>query len=169
MEQEFTSKDTSMNVVNKIYKELNMLGLKEGATILDWGCGKYETMQRIAEEKGYNWYGYDPFNRTYFGNFKALSEYQMKYPDLIICSNVLNVIKEDEILIDMMKSISQFMSDTTQAVFTIYEGNKSGIGEQTTRGYQRNQRTKDYVDMLWEFFRVHKASGNVIFTKRKGE
>ena len=50
-------------------------------------------------------------------------------------------------------------------IIQIYEGNKSGIGKQTKRGYQRNERAKDYIDALeaLEFTVVRK--GNILYLK----
>lgn len=39
-------------------------GFLKGTTILDFGCGKYDNNKEFAEANGFEWYGYDPYNRT---------------------------------------------------------------------------------------------------------
>jgi hypothetical protein len=84
-------------------------------------------------------------------------------PALIVCNNLLNVIKEDQILAEIVQHIATF---DVQAIFSVYEGNKSGIGSATKKDcYQRNETKKSYIPLLKRFFdTVYTKKGLIIAT-----
>jgi hypothetical protein len=122
MKQNFTSKGTSINC-SKLPRAYRF-AIPAGAVVVDYGCGRYtEHLQRSAIERGWTWYGFDPFNRTAAENGPAVDVLQSRTADYVICSNVLNVI------------------DSDAAVFTVYEGNGTGTGKQTgPDAFQRGPR-----------------------------
>jgi hypothetical protein len=77
---------------------------------------------------------------------------------LSICSNVLNVINDDETI----RTIAHQLESSQKALVTVYEGNKSGQGKATTKGFQRNLKTKEYL----KFFNNATVKENVIITGR---
>lgn len=147
MKQQFTSKNTSINTkrLPTIYSKLNLERLRD-KTIFDYGSGKIETVRIIREKlEAYDidYIPYDIYNLSPADNCYALE--RRKEADIYICSNVLNVIKEDEIVQRIIDEIIQ-LSNTKPYFFKIYEGNKSGVGKQTKKDcWQRNQKTKDYL------------------------
>lgn len=152
--QTITSASTSISTINKIYKLLPEMGYKPKTRILDFGCGKYDKNEKEAEKHGYIWLGYDPYNRSNKENKMTLDCLEYASPHIIICSNVLNVIQEDNVLMDVLGQLYDYADDDTDIYITIYEGNKSGIGKVTTKGYQRNQKLDNYKDYILEFFDV---------------
>ena len=99
--QNITSAATSISSVNRIYKLLPEMGYKPKTRILDFGCGKYDKNQKEAEKNGYIWLGYDPYNRSEDENLRTLGCLEYARPNVIICSNVLNVLDNDNVLINV--------------------------------------------------------------------
>lgn len=143
MKQTYTSANTSINSskLPAVYSKVDFDAMATcfGLYVLDYGCGKFNNGKVYIESMGGEWFGYDPYNRTQEENKEALTI----IPSCILCSNVLNVIAEEDI-------IQQIVDDITGTelpyFFTIYEGNKSGMGGQSKDDcYQRNEATKAYL------------------------
>ena len=171
MKQQFTSKDTSINTkkLPTIYSKLNFEKLRD-KTIFDYGSGKIETVRIIREKlESYDidYIPYDIYNLSNADNCYALE--RRNEADVYICSNVLNVIKEDDIVQMIIDEIVQ-LSNTKPYFFKIYEGNKSEVGKQTKKDcWQRNQKTKDYLQQ----FDFGKISTSIVYkgfiTNEKGK
>ena len=149
--QEYTSEKTSINKVTKVYKRFKF---KENSIILDYGGGKYDTNKEYMKTLGCNLLVYDPYNRTEIENSYALN-YVMSNggADFIVCANVLNVIKEDDILLDILNNLLLYANSSTKFYIQVYEGDKSGIGKETVKGYQRNEKTLNYIQMIKMVFK----------------
>lgn len=143
--QTYLSAQTSINstklpaVYNRIkwntIKEYEFNGL--APRVLDYGCGKYTAhIEEFMSTRGFNWYGYD---LTWNPNKSLLH----KPWDIIICSNVLNVIKEKSVITE----IQNFMRQRAWFYFiTVYEGDKSWIGRETKKDcWQRNETLDAYL------------------------
>ena len=171
MKQQFTSKNTKINTkrLPTIYSKLNLERLRD-KTIFDYGSGKIETVRIIREKlEAYDidYIPYDIYNLSNADNCYALERH--KEADVYICSNVLNVIKEDDIVQMIIDEIVQ-LSNTKPYFFKIYEGNKSEVGKQTKKDcWQRNQKTKDYLQQ----FDFGKISTSIVYkgfiTNEKGK
>ena len=156
------SKMTSINTTRlpRLYGYLKrMVGL-EGKVILDLGCGNPVT-QRLIWDSFPNtkvimvdkyWMGTNMLHRAW----KAAHGETV---DIVVISNVLNVIDSDS---DMLELISSAVLMKAPIYITIYEGNKSGIGEETSRGYQRNQPTKWYTKLFSPLYYNVELKNNVI-------
>lgn len=144
--QKYNSAHTSINK-NKlpaIYNKIDWEKLRKNwynnhnymPYVYDYGCGRYTNhIRKFLEEKGFEYVGYDPYWRS---EGKWLRK---NPPAVVICSNVLNVIAEDEIVEDIVKEITQYDS---LFFVTVYEGNKEGKGKVNGTSYQRNLRTVEY-------------------------
>ena len=152
--QEYTSANTSIATLNRIYKILPDMGYDENSIILDYGCGKYDKNKNYATENKFTWVGYDPYNREEEENNDTIQFIKTEKPDIIVCSNVLNVIKEDNAMINVLNQIYNYASGDTDVYITIYEGNKSGVGAETSKGYQRNSKLDKYKDYIYEWFDI---------------
>ena len=162
MKQKYSSKDTSINVVNKVYKQYDF---QPNSLILDYGGGKYDANIEYMKAKGVTVLVYDKYNRSETSNNQVLSYVAEHQPNYIVCSNVLNVILEDEIIDEILRTIQRY--DANKVIFAIYEGNRSGVGQETSKGYQRNQKTKAYVPMIEKYFTVLKTQNGLIECRRK--
>ena len=148
------SKATSINTLNRVYKDIAEKYPK-GTVILDYGCGRFNTNKDFAEAHGFKWYGYDPGWKTETENAEALN----CHPDIIICSNVLNVV-DDDTMFEIMHHIDKYL---VPVYYTIYEGDKSGIGKETTKGFQRNEKTSEYIGWFQMLYDTVNKHGNIVY------
>lgn len=165
MKQEYESKDTSINSVKlpAIYGILQKKGLLPGQAVLDYGCGKFlDHISAFAEENGVSrWYGVDKYNQSESHNAEGLS----KTYDMSICSNVLNVIKEENIIQEV---ISDCLDHSSICYVSVYEGDKTGKGcsTQNRQSWQRNEKKAAYLTLLQTMgFSVRKWAGLLVVTR----
>lgn len=151
MKQQYTSKETSISTVNKVYTNMYFA---PGSIILDYGGGKYDKNVEYMQSKGCKVLVYDPYNRTEEHNRAVMEYVKNNSIDYVVCSNVLNVIKEDSVVQEVLTdihNIQEVNKDKCVVYIKVYEGNKSGIGKQTKKGYQRNLSTKNYLSLVSKF------------------
>lgn len=156
--QEFTSKNTSVNKAKlpAIYNKLNWKFIKENDKayfvndwVIDYGCGKYtDHIKSFLKDKGFYFIGYDVYNQPMDKNQEALEALENGTSiGVVICSNLLCVIKEDEIV---QQIVNQVTATRQPYFFTVYEANKSGIGRQTGKDqWQRNQTLKSIYNQFF--------------------
>lgn len=154
--QTYTSAATSINSVKlpAVYRKVAII---PGERVLDYGCGKYvDHLREYVEDRYGHWTGYDPFNYP-----TVISE--RDHFDVVICSNVLNVVDSDFVVDEILSQIVYRLKDTGRCYISIYEGDKSGEGRPTKADcYQRNQKTRDYLPVIYKHFKSCYVSGNVI-------
>ncbi len=154
MAQKYESKDTSLAQVCAVYttftKPNNRL-FRKGDRVLDYGGGKYDLGKEFMKGYGVNVSVYDPFNRTPSHNKAVMQKFKRTPPEVIVCSNVLNVIQEESVIKGIVKEIKGLCGRNTIVIFSIYEGNKTGVGKPTTKGYQRNEPTMSYLRFMTPF------------------
>ena len=147
MAQNFTSKGTSINK-EKLPAIYRKLGNKiRGMRVLDYGCGRYvDHIREHLESLDCVPYFYDPYNRTETDNYKWVSVCGFQQDDVVICSNVLNVIDDDITIVQIIHVLGFFAKD---AYITVYEGDKTGKGRQTGADqYQRNEKAAVYLERI---------------------
>lgn len=158
MAQKFTSANTSINstklpsVYKKLGKIIKKFNIPTGGDMLDYGCGKFtDHLEEKADEIGFEWWGYDKFNQPEEWNEDASRYFGSYWFEVAVCSNVLNVI-DDEGAVQAV--VDEVVRSAKFSVFTIYEGDGSGIGRQTKADcYQRNEKLTKY----WRFFEKYGA------------
>lgn len=150
MKQEYSSKNTSINktklpaIYNKINWEKIATDWQENNNnkpiLLDYGCGRYTNhIRNFVEKLGFEYIGYDPYWT------EEINIHECK-PAVVVCSNVLNVIKEDKIVKEIMCTLLGF---GVPYYITVYEGNNSGIGKATSENsYQRNAALCAYMGLI---------------------
>lgn len=140
MEQRYTSANTSINSTKLPYV-FSKVAFPKGRKITDYGCGKHiKHIKEKVNAQGCEYVPYDPFNLP-----------DSKFPkenDITVCSNVLNVIAENDVIENIIKE----MCEASRIVLiTVYEGNGSGVGKVTGADqYQRNEKTKVYASRIRE-------------------
>ena len=82
--------------------------------------------------------------------------------DTVTVMNVLNVIKEPEVRDNTILQAAKAIKKGGVAYFQIYQGDKSGVGKITPRGWQNNMRTEDYVEEIKKRFNDVVRHGQVI-------
>jgi hypothetical protein len=151
--------------VKKIPATFKMVDWKPNTTLIDIGCGRYFELYKDAlESKGVMAFGYDCNWCPDWFNGEVLDR-KVK-PDYITCNNVLNVIESKHDQLELLQSIVCLSEPKTDIYFLIYEGNKSGVGIKTGRGYQHNKRSVDYLSFLNGYFPNVCLKKNLIHCRR---
>ena len=151
--QSHTSKNTSVNSKKfpAIYSKLDLQVLRDDlyplhkhygylTQIFDYGSGRpNQAIHDYLLAHNFGRICYDPYWITERVNTINI----LKRKDVIVCSNVLNVIKDN----DVMNSIHSALHNSGIVYFiTIYEGDKSGVGKESKADcWQRNQVIKSYL------------------------
>jgi hypothetical protein len=149
--QQYTSAETSINQ-NKLPAVFNKVNFESGTTNFDNGGGKFDNATEELAKRGVKNIIYDPYNRTKEHNENVISQIKNKKADTSTISNVLNVIQEKEARIEVLRNSKNAIKDGGKCYITIYEGNKTGVGAATSKGYQLNMKTKDYLNEVKEVF-----------------
>ena len=159
--QQFTSKGTSISVVNKIYTNKDFAC---GSNILDYGGGKYDKNIEYMAHKGCKVVVYDPYNRSDEYNKATMSFVASNPIHYVVCSNVLNVIKEQTVLCEVLNNIAtiQRKNKGCRVYIAVYEGNKTGVPAETSKGWQRNLPTKGYLDIISKFMPISEVKNGII-------
>lgn len=159
--QAISSADTSLNQVpalHRWYSSRRAKGMLVNTTIVDLGAGKYDAAGLEVGGEGIEYLPFDPYNRTEWENFKALFALTSAGVD-VLCANVLNVIAEPEARAELIETAA--MADG-KAYFTVYEGDRSGVGRRTTKGWQNNRKLADYMPELQAHFEYVYRNGSVL-------
>ena len=133
---------TSLNQVPALVKGYE--ALIEGI-VLNYGCGRgYKKVEEFLPSCKV--VSYDKYSDN--DEINTLDESYIY--DTVVCANVLNVIEDYTEMYDALEDIMRVVNG--KAFFSIYEGDRSGIGKVTTKGYQRNEKAVNYEPILKKFF-----------------
>lgn len=171
--QTVTSRNTSINAKKLpalVSKSLKIV--KPNDIILDIGAGKFNNTKEAIESLGAIYVPLDPYNRTRLENEIAWIVQRGGLPSLILCANVLNVIKEesviDELIVNIANSVEK--SESCTALISVYEGDKSSRGRFTGKDqYQRNEPVSNYAKRVAELsplLDVELKKGVIALTKK---
>ena len=156
MIQEITSAATSQNQCPALHRTVKVQGL----TVFDYGCGKYTKGRDALLSRGaYDVIRFDPFHFS-----KEWNDHSIDYCELaevVLCANVLNVLHSPELLDGVVLVLHNIAALSGADVHvSVYEGDRSGVGKETSRGYQRNAKAKDYEAVLSAHFNTVTRNGN---------
>lgn len=150
--QKYSSSNTSINKVGRLYKVF--CHEKTNGKVLDFGAGKYRKGTMFLQDKGFDVDSYEPSLNDNLPSDKY---------NTILISNVFNVIAEDEIILQILKTCKELLESDGRVLITVYEGNKSGKGKPSKEGcYQRNTRTAEYINLVSKVFENVKIKQNII-------
>ena len=168
MAQLRSSSNTSINsrLMPRFFKiAIEKKLINKNTVNFDYGSGKYNNVNEFLLENSIINLQYDPFNKDFNTNCNSI-KYALQFGlDYITCNNVLNVIDNDNELINIVNDIYTLSSIKNSIVFfTIYEGDKSGIGKETqnSKSWQRNQKKDDYIKIIKSFFSNVEKKYNII-------
>lgn len=151
--QLITSKNTSVNTTKlpAIYNAIKWNKLQECVRpliVFDYGCGrKTDHIKEFLAKKDIQYIGYDPYWTSLkleeFLDLIKESATIFKRAPVIICSNVLNVLPEW----DLVWGVKRDITNCNKIYFIkVYEGDKSGVGKMTKDDcWQMNQPTRYYT------------------------
>ena len=157
-EQMYDSAATSINASKnaKGYNTLKERGdIKDKDLIVDIGGGKFDNLVEDAAEQGATVKVYDPFNRTPEHNAEVVDIISNGKSDMAMSHNVLNVIKEDKNISNVVEQAENAIKPGGKAHFSVYEGNTKDreLGaRETSKGWQRFQTTNEYVPFVENVF-----------------
>ena len=170
-EQEYDSSVTSINSskLPTIFGLVQKLGgFKQGTMNLDYGGGRFDNAAQYLKDYDVLNLVYDPFNRSKEHN-KDVIDFVKKNggADTITCSNVLNVIKEPENRLSVIKNCDRLVKNGGIVYFTVYEGSGSGEGKANDKrkSYQTNMKTEQYQEELEKVFKDVKRKGKLFICK----
>ena len=153
--QEFGSKETSINkkkmaaTFNKLAKEGVWI---EGGVNFDIGGGRFDNATEFLETLGVTNYIYDPFNRGDEHNENSVNKAANGQADTVTINNVLNVIKEEQNQLRTLEQAANALKAGGVAYITVFEKDKSGVGKQTSKGWQNNKTLKSYLPLVRKVF-----------------
>ena len=148
--QQFTSSATSINSgkLPAVFRRATF----SARLVMDYGCGKYTGhIDEHIRSQGKIYLPYDPYNQpddvNRFSVTMVLYAMHTRFPVDVVCSNVLNVIDDDETVRRIARHIEDITSSTGGTGYvTVYEGDRSGSGRQTGKDqYQRNDPLRNYL------------------------
>ena len=149
-EQRRTSAATSINS-KKLPAVYGKFDFPAGSVVLDYGCGRYTDHIRAALP-GVDYLPVDPYNQPDAVNSNSLARLYLltllnRCPVTVVCSNVLNVVDSDDTVRAIVNKLLSIAADTRgRAIFTVYEGDRSGAGRETgPDAWQRNEKLRDYL------------------------
>lgn len=157
--QEIGSGETSLDQVAAGFKKI---GFKPGTVNLDLGGGKFDRGTEYLAGKGVTNLVYDPVNRSAESNQAIFDAVKNGGVDTVTCNNVLNVIKEEGARSNVILQAAKALKPGGVAYFTVYEGDGSGNGHETSKGWQEHRKTADYVDEIKQHFSDVVRHGKVI-------
>lgn len=158
--QEITSAKTSIKQVAGLFKDKNA---KFGKTNIDVGGGRFNLVTDYLAERGTKNMVFDPYNRGVDENTATLRYLQNGgRADTATCANVLNVIREPDARANVILEVAKCIRDSGTAYFTVYEGDGSGEGRQTSSGWQNNRKTAGYVSEIGRYFDDVQRKGKLI-------
>ena len=169
--QEYGSSKTSLSQVPATHKLVDRVhGWEEGSVNADIGGGRFNHYtETMKEEHGVTSHVYDPFNRDDEHNAKVASIISDGKSDTATVNNVLNVIKEPDLREHVIKQAANAIKDDGSAYFIVHEGDRSGGGKVTSKGWQENRSTASYIDEIAKHFGDVKRRGKLIIAKKGSE
>ena len=161
-DQEYDSAATSINS-NKLPAIYNMVNFEPGKVYLDFGGGRFDNGVYFVKDKGATLLVYDPYNRSDEHNKQVLAELKENGgADAGLNSNVLNVIKEPEARLAVLKNLKKLVKPGGEIYITVYEGTGKGNEGPTKAGYQLNRKTADYMEEVQQVFPNATRKGKLI-------
>lgn len=154
------SKATSLNQVTASFKTMSF---KPGVMNLDYGGGKYDKASAMLAALGARNIVYDPFNRSLAHNLSArLTVARYGGADTVTVNNVLNVIAEPEAIAQVIAQAANGLRSGGEARFLIHEGDGTGAGRQSSKGWQRHEKASAFIGAVGASFGMVSRKGNML-------
>jgi hypothetical protein len=154
MIQEYTSAKSCINQVPAGFKIVDKhFGWKPFTNNLDIGGGKYNSMTLELAKKSVCNLIYDPYNRTERHNNDVLLICNQVIIDTVTIFNVLNVIKEKEIQLEVLKlAYKKLKFGGMVFVRSTYMNSNKASGVTKSGTFQHYLTMKEYLEIVKEVF-----------------
>ncbi len=163
--QDYTSAETCTANQYRVPALFNKVVWETGTVNADIGGGRFENATHFLADLGIENLVYDPFNRPPTHNATVVRRVSGGRAHTVTLSNVLNVsntaIGRAQAIVDAADALHK---DGT-AYFTVYEGDGSGVGRETPKGWQENRKLATYVPEILSYFENVKIKRGVIMAK----
>lgn len=167
-QQRISSADTSINA-SRLPASFKKIEWKPNTRNADIGGGRFDNATEYLAGLGVENVIYDPYNRTDAHNKEAIEKIRDGQSDTATVNNVLNVIAEKEARAQVIQNAANAIKQDGIAYFLTYEGDQSGVGRETTKGWQENRKTADYIGEVSQYFRDVSTSNGMIVAKSPKE
>jgi hypothetical protein len=170
IDQEFTAEDTSINEKKPpaTFGSLAKKGVVQffaGGINADIGGGRFDNgTDLLLKDYGATNLIFDHWNREPDHNAEVAETIRDGGADTATVNNVLNVIQEKHIRAQVIQQAANAIGDDGTAYFLIHEGTKAnrGVGKETSKGWQNNQKAEYYRSELEAVFgKVERKEGNL--------
>jgi hypothetical protein len=154
-DQTISSMDTSINnaKIPALFSIVDKkIGWKSHTINFDIGGGKYDNVCDYMADRCVAHLIYDPFNRSKAHNIQSITAAVYYGAYTVTISNVLNVIKERKVRIYILTQASYVLKTNGTVYIKVYEGDGTGRGKRTTKGWQNNMPTKSYLSEVKKVF-----------------
>lgn len=155
-DQKISSAGTSINSTKPaeaFTKLLKKDAFKKGSKNLDIGGGKFDNVNDLLTEKaGATNVVYDPFNRSKAHNAKVVKKMAGGKSDTVTVNNTLNVIEDTPNQIRVLEQAKDAVKKDGKVYISVYEGDRTGKGRPTSKGWQRHQKVEDYLETVKQVF-----------------
>ena len=163
VEQAISSAKTSIRQVPALFKDKNA---RFGESNVDIGGGRFDLATDYLAERGTRNLIFDPYNRDEATNRATLDFLRAgNRADTATNANVLNVVAEAPARANIILEAAKSIKPDGTAYFTVYEGDGSGIGRETSAGWQNNRKTTDYMDEIRQYFDMVERRGKLIIAR----
>lgn len=166
--QKYTSKNTSINKIKppRVYSEVLKRDVwQRNSTNLDIGGGAFDSLSQALSKHGVINLIYDPYNRSKEHNdgvLRVASEV-----DSVTISNVLNVIREKDVRLSILRMAKERLKNEGKLYITVYEGDRSSNGRKTgIDQWQNNMKTTEYLDEVRQVFPFVEKRGYLIIATK---
>ena len=175
MAQHYSSKGTSINSTKAprivaLMKRYNLID--SNSTVFDYGAGRFPMTTQAALDVA-QYFPFDPYNLPQDVNQASVDAVFENGADVVMCSNVLNVIDDDDAVEEVIDRCLAKVKTGGHAIFTVYEGNKSGIGRKSKEDcWQRNETLSTYAARFFhqystaKYWSVHTTHDAIILTAK---
>lgn len=163
VKQAISSAKTSIRQVPALFKDKNA---RFGEINVDVGGGRFDLATDYLAERGTRNLIFDPYNRDEATNRATLDFLRAgNRADTATNANVLNVVAEAPARANIILEAAKSIKPDGTAYFTVYEGDGSGIGRETSAGWQNNRKTADYMDEIRQYFDAVERRGKLIIAR----
>lgn len=163
VKQAISSAKTSIRQVPALFKDKNA---RFGEINVDVGGDRFDLATDYLAERGTRNLIFDPYNRDEATNRATLDFLRAgNRADTATNANVLNVVAEAPARANIILEAAKSIKPDGTAYFTVYEGDGSGIGRETSAGWQNNRKTADYMDEIRQYFDTVERRGKLIIAR----
>jgi len=155
--QKISSNKTSNNrsKLPAVFTKIDWDNYPNGSHVLDIGSGIFlsHIYEYINSRLGhFSYYPYDPYNLPLWQNGQAQCECSDHKASIVVISNVLNVIREPQERHRVLTTAANALMGNGSVYITVYEGNRSGQSNKTSKGWQNNKKLAGYVSEVHACF-----------------